>query len=275
MAWSDGLDEAALGHAKLNGWTPESNPEEVARAAVIKHLETQKIVGAPADQFIRRPLDANDAEGFGRLYDALGAAKDVKDYTFEGVKFKDGSALDDGFADQLRGIAAKLHLSPAQAAALAQDMVAIADGAEQDAGVSRETALTTARDELKANWAGNHDRFKFDAERFGALVGLTPDVLEAVAMAHPKGYAAGMEAFRLAAERTGEAKLVGSGGGADAGDLKPMSREEALAERTRLLGDGAFMKRYMDKSDPGHNDAMQQMMHVQRQFVGAMFGNGR
>ena len=274
MPWTDGLDEATLGHAKLNGWAPEANPEEVARAAVVKHLETQKLVGAPADQFIRKPLDANDAEGFGRLYDALGAAKDPKDYVFEGVKFKDGSALDDALAGQLRATAAKLHLSPAAAAQLAQDMVSWADAAEADDAGSRAAALATANDELKANWGGNHDRFKFDAERFGALVGLTPEALQAAAMAHPKGYAAGMEAFRLAAERTGEAKLIGSGSGGDAGGLKQMSREEALAERSRLLTDPAFMKRYMDGTDPGHKEAMDQMMHTQRQLVGAAFGRG-
>src|SRR5215469_306789 len=112
MSWTDGLDEAALGHAKLNGWLPEGNAEEIARAAVQAHLGAQKIIQAPAGEFLR----STDKDA---IYKALGAATDPKEYVFDGVRFKDGTVIDESLAEAIRSTAAKLHLSPDAAKALA------------------------------------------------------------------------------------------------------------------------------------------------------------
>lgn len=270
MPWTDGLDETALGHAKLNGWQPEGNAEEIARAAVVRHMEASRQLGADPKQFVRLPADANDAEGYQRLYDVLGAAKDPKDYAFADVRFKDGSPVEDAFAEQLRATAAKLHLSPAQAAELAKDIVGWADSADAGEADADKLAFAAADAQLHQNWGGNYEGFKFDAQRAAALLGLTPQLAESVAKAHPQGYAAGMDMWRQIAVKLGEAKLTGSGEGG--GGQKAMSRDEAIAQRDALKNDPSFIKRYLTATDPGHKAAMDEMNHLTQVIVGAAFG---
>lgn len=258
MPWSDGLDEATIGHAKLNGWQTEGNPEEIARAAVQAHLQAQTLLKAPPGEFLR----ASDKDA---LYAALGAAKDPKEYDFAGVKFKDGTPVDEGLAGVLRDAAVRLRLSPAAAADLASAVVGWADEAEASEASDRTTKRTSEDIELRRSWGGNYDAFKGDADRAAALLGMTPQDVEA--LINIKGHAASYEMLRGLSMRLGESKfLTGERGGGN--QFKPMSREEAAAKIEELKMDPAWVTRYLTVNDPGHKEAMDFMNHLQRIKVG-------
>jgi len=252
MAWTDGLDEATLGHAILNGWKTEGNPEEIARAAVTAHLQTQKLLGAPAGEFVR----STDSDA---LYKALGAPADPQEYKFDGIKFKDGSVLDDAVVGNLRDLASKLHLSPAAATELAQNFTRWADEVEE--GDSGDTAVQRANDEieLRRSWGAHHDLFKGNAERAAALLGLTPDDIEHLA-GTKLGYVGTYQKLRELADRVGESKFH-TGDGANSG-LKPLTREEAVAERNKLMNDPAFQKEFHTRAN------QDKLMQLNRIIVG-------
>lgn len=259
MPWTDGLDEATLGHAKLNGWLPEGNAEEVARAAVQAHLGAQKLLQAPAGEFIRVPKDPNDVEGWGRVHEALGAAKDPKEYVFDGVKFKDGTVLDDGLIEVLRGTAEKLHLSPVAAQALAADIVRWADEGEAAAATERSTVRASEDIKLRQAWSGNYDVFKANADRAAVLLGLTPEDIDAMA-GTKLGYVGTYEKLRVLSDRVGESKFhTGQGGNSL---LKPLSREEAIAAREAFMTDLELAKNFHTKENQEY------LMHLNRIIVG-------
>jgi hypothetical protein len=253
MSWTDGLDEATIGHAKLNGWQTDGNPEEIARAAVQAHLTAQNVLKAPAGEFLRSTdIDA--------MYAALGAAKDPKEYVFDQVKFKDGTPVDDGLAGVLRDTAARLHLSPTAAADLATAVVSWADSAEAAEAGDRATKRTSEDLDLRRSWAGNYDAFKADADRAAALLGLAPDDVEAL-FNTKLGYTGTYEKLRNLSIRLGESKfLSGERSGND--QFKPMSREEAIAKRNEFMNDPAKIKEFHTKENQAY------LLHLNRQIVG-------
>jgi hypothetical protein len=263
MAWTEGLDEATLGHASLNGWKAESDPAEVARAAVAAHLKAQAIIGSDPSKVLRLPMDANDADGWAKVHTALGAAKDPSEYKFEGV--------DDPTAARLRETAAKLHLSPAAAAELAKDVTGW--GSTTKTAADEAARVKAASDDLalRQAWGGNYEQFKAGVDRSAALLGLTPEDVAAMA-ATKLGYVGTYEKLRGLAVRLGEAPLHGGDDKQPANGLVAMTREEATAKHAELMNDAAFVKRYMTPLDPGHNDAKALMTHVLSQKIGMPYG---
>jgi hypothetical protein len=253
MSWTDGLDEATIGHAKLNGWQTDGNPEEIARAAVQAHLTAQNVLKAPAGEFLR----STDTDA---LYAALGAAKDPKEYVFDQVKFKDGTPVDDVLAGVLRGTAHSLRLSPTAAQQLAESVVKWAEEAEDAEAGDRTTKRTSEDLDLRRSWAGNYDAFKADADRAAALLGLAPDDVEAL-FNTKLGYTGTYEKLRNLSIRLGESKfLSGERSGND--QFKPMSREEAIAKRAEFMNDPAKIKDFHTKENQAY------LLHLNRQIVG-------
>jgi len=253
MSWTDGLDEATIGHAKLNGWQTDGNPEEIARAAVQAHLTAQNVLKAPAGEFLR----STDTDA---LYAALGAAKDPKEYDFANVKFKDGTPIDEKLSDVLRGTAASLHLSPRAAQELATSVIQWAEEAETSEAGDRTTKRTSEDLDLRRSWGGNYDAFKADADRAAALLGLAPDDVEAL-FNTKLGYTGTYEKLRNLSIRLGESKfLSGERGGND--QFRPMSREEAVAKRNEFMNDPAKIKEFHTKENQAY------LLHLNRQIVG-------
>lgn len=244
MPWTDGTEPELLGHATLNGWDKLSEVD-AAKAILGAHFKAQQQIGGPPNSFVRIPEKPDDADGWGKVYERLGAAKDPKEYVFDKVKFKDGSPLDDAAADQIRGLAAKLHLSPAQAVQMAAEMATWADAAEASEGSAAGLKRAAEEVELRQKWGAQYEGLKFNADRGAAVLGISGDVAEA--LISQVGFAKYYDAMLNVATKMGEASLVGGGPGtANA----PMTREGALAKRSELFSNPDWVKRRMagDKS---------------------------
>ena len=83
--------------------------------------EAQKFVGVPQEQLLRLPKDASDEAGIKAMWKRLGAPDAPEGYDFSGVKFADGTDLDQAFVDRARAAAAKLNMPKDTAAAFNGD----------------------------------------------------------------------------------------------------------------------------------------------------------
>ena len=87
-----------IGHWQTRGWH-DLPPDQLAINVTKAYREAEKFIGAPADELIRVPKDANDAAGWGKVWQRLGAPKDKDGYDFSTAKSQFGDvdkALIDG-----------------------------------------------------------------------------------------------------------------------------------------------------------------------------------
>src|SRR5262245_18251845 len=118
--WFTGMDADLIGHIQTKGWdklSPEQAAVEITRA----HRAAEQHVGVPADQILRLPKDANDAEGWKATFQKLGAPADAKDYDFSSVTFDD-EALSIRFQNAFRETASKLNMPKGMAEEFARSV---------------------------------------------------------------------------------------------------------------------------------------------------------
>ena len=235
--WYDGADPALIAHLSTHGWDKKSE-KEAALAAAQSHFQAQKLVGVSPDQLIRMPKDANDADGWQKVYEKLGVPKE---YKFEGLKFADGKEPDKSYIDFIAQTAKDLHLTQNAAQDLAQRLIK-----SMDAAVSEETAEETAArqvavDALRKEWGPNWDANMFIAQRAAAAMGVTAEELgDAQKM---MGYPKTMGMFLKIAAKIGEDALVKQDG-PNGGNV--MTRTQAEGKKSELLADKAWAQRYTE-----------------------------
>ena len=181
--WFEGLDPTTAGFAGDNaaaefrgylanrGWD-KSDVKTAALGAIKAHLAAEKHIGAPADQLIRLPKDANDAAGLANMRARLGVPADEKGYDFSAVKFKDGKGLDPNFSTRVAKALIEANVSKDRAPTVAQAVVQHME--EADATEAAETAAKLAQEKqtLQANWGAKYQANMLLAQRaFEALGG--------------------------------------------------------------------------------------------------------
>ena len=235
--WYDGADPALIAHLSTHGWDKKSE-KEAALAAAQSHFQAQKLVGVSPDQLLRMPKDANDADGWQKVYEKLGVPKE---YKFEGLKFADGKEPDKSYIDFIAQTAKDLHLTQNAAQDLAQRLIK-----SMDAAVSEETAEETAArqvavDALRKEWGPKWDANMFIAQRAAAAMGVTAEELgDAQKM---MGYPKTMGMFLKIAAKIGEDALVKQDG-PNGGNV--MTRTQAEGKKSELLADKAWAQRYTE-----------------------------
>lgn len=260
--WRTGLDADLLGHVANRGWD-KLKADEVAQQAVKAHREAEKLIGVPAEQVLRLPKDANDKDGFARIFKALGVPEDPKTYDFTGVKTEAGIVIAPELAEKVRGIAATLHLPPAAAIDMAKAVLAIQTEGPAKAVAEYAVKLAQEKDALAKNWGANAGVNKIVAENAAQKLGVT--VEEIKALESSVGYARVMEMFRNIGARIGEDKFVNQGQG---GGNNAMTAEQAQAKLDALGRDAEWMKRY----DAGDVTAMAEFDNLTKLVTAARMG---
>lgn len=164
--WYDKFENDELkGYVQNKGW---KDPAELA----VGYQNLEKLLGG---EKIPMPKGAEDAEGWSRVYDALGRPKTADEY---GIKTPDGQETD--FS---KGAAAKFHelgLSKQQAAALTEWW-----SGEQNAFSERQNAAMAQNTEkqltdLKQEWGGAFDENVELGRRAAREFGLNQEKLTAL-----------------------------------------------------------------------------------------------
>ena len=156
-AWYDGIEDGDLkGYVQNKGW---KDPVELANG----YRNLEKLLGT---EKVPLPKGAEDKEGWGRVYDALGRPKSADDY---GLQLPEG-----GNGDFLKAAAGKFHelgLSKAQAAELANwynEQATGQVGAAQQAQAAKvEQDIQSLKGEWGQAWEENVELGRRAARQFG------------------------------------------------------------------------------------------------------------
>lgn len=248
--WFQGADAETIGVLQTKGWD-KKQPNEAALEAVRAYREAEKFVGIPTAQLLRFPKDAADEAGWTAVHTRLGRPADAKGYDLSTVKRADGTALDEASAEFYRTLAFKQNMPKDAAPALVAELVKREESAAASAAVERTAKLAEEKAKLATNWGPQAIPNMEIAKRGAALLGLTPE--EVGALEGVVGYAKTMEAMRrigvLGKEDTYFTSTGKSGDGI-------MTREQAVARRSELMADKAWVKSYLD-GDAAKNREMQ------------------
>lgn len=244
--WYDGkVDADIIGHWDNKGWKKD-DPVAVAIEASKAARELQKHFGVPPDQLLRLPKDASDEAGWSAVRQRLGAPKEAKDYDFSAIKFADGSDLDQGFVDRMRGALHRAGTPKDAAPEVVKEVVKFMSDAEAAEQAERATRGQAERNALKQEWGQNFDMNHLTAMQ-GAKRVLGNDEAAAKsvvdAMEQAMGYKATMEFWRKIGAGTTEATFVEGGRTGN-----PVTVNGAIARKNELMSDPAWAERYLKGS---------------------------
>jgi hypothetical protein len=221
-----------------------------------KNLE--KMVGAPADQLIRKPKDANDVEGIKAYRTALGVPDAPEKYEITSpsgpagadfVKWAANTFLDAGIPKEAAGtIVAKWN------------EYATAEIAKMDA--QAKTEFANGMVQLKDQWGGAYDQRVELAKRalrtFGTEIGIK-DIGDAGFQALEKGAGGGVQLIKLLAAvgaRTSEDTFQGG-----TPPQFTITKEQADAKIAELRADKAWSTAYLN-GDKNKQAEFQKLMEI-------------
>lgn len=231
------MDPEILGHFDNKGWKkddPKALVTEVAKAW--KGLE--KHFGAPADQILRLPKDASDEAGWSAVRQRLGMPAEAKDYDFSGIKFADGTELEQSFTDSMRASLHKAGVAKDAAPEVVKAVVKYLGDADSAESAARATTLKNERETLTREWGNN-----FEFNRLTAMQGakrLGVDEATVAKLEGELGYAKVMEMFRKIGQGTTEDTFVETPLGGN-----PTTMNGAKARIAELKSDPDWVKKYL------------------------------
>lgn len=237
--WHQGVDAGLAGYLQNRGWDKLS-PKDAALAAAKAHHEAEKLIGAPPDQVVRIPKDANDKDGWGKVYARLGVPADAKEYDFSGVKFTSGEALDGEFTTALQSFSGEQHFTKDQASAVARFLTKQIEQADASEAAEYTAKLMAEKASLKTNWGANHNANTVVAQNAAEKLGVKAE--EIAALEKTIGYARVMEMFRNVGSRIGEDKFIRDGGAS--GGSQVMTKEGAQSRLDMLQTDVEWLERF-------------------------------
>lgn len=259
-------DAEMMGHVQARGWDKLTDPATAAVEIARQQRQAQQLVGAPADQIIRLPKDANDP-AWNTVHQRLGRPADDKGYDFSGVKNVAGQAMDEALTATVRAAAFKLNLSKDGAAELARTVVAMSDKAAADEKATRDAAVAEDRQALDKSWGANKQANMLIATNaFKALLtasglpqekyGEAMSALESIV-----GYAGLHQVLLSIGQKIGEDKFIGGRGPSGDG---VMTREQAVARKADLMKDKVWTDAYL----AGDAAKQREMMTLNRLITG-------
>ena len=246
--WFDGFDDATKNYITQRGLA-DKDPLAAFQETAKAHLEAQAYIGVPKEQLLKLPKADAPPEEWDAVYERLGYSKDPNAYKFEGLKFEDGTEVEDGFKDFLRQQAADLKLSPAAATRFAEAQLKFLAGADAAESATTTAEATRALEALRNNWGPNYEANKVIADRaYAAIMAaagfdqakMTTAIQQLTAAT---GRSEAMEMLLAIGQRMGEDTFRGSGG--PSGGPQRYTGEQAKARIAELKGDSEFVKRYL------------------------------
>lgn len=247
--WHDFIAEPeAKAHLLAKGY---KTPAELALANYnLTRLQTgdPTVVGLPA-------ADA-PPEKWNEFYNRLGRPETADKYD---IKFPDGMTPDEGMLSWAKPTFHEAGLTPKQAQLLTDKWNEYVATTNQQLAEKDATANQGALDALASKWGGDLDKNKAAGQRAMQALGIAPELVSAVEQ--HIGSAAIVELLATIGRKADEGGFL-SGQQNDPNNPDAMNKEQAQARINALQSDPAFQKRYTDKNDPGHAEAVQTMVRL-------------
>lgn len=262
--WFSGLDADMQSHIVGRGWD-KMEPAAAAAEAAKSHYAAQKLIGHKPEDIIRLPKDATDPSwqtAFDRIA-SMATPKTPEEYTFDGIKSKDGKDLGDPDVKFLREVAAKYKLPITAARGLAADIVARHDMTVEAAGSASQLTKEANNVALRTAWGGNFDQNDFAANRAAEAVGLPAEAMEAIKMLPTDKHVATMNAFLKLSQQLNEATIL-RGGSPVRDPTAGLSQDQARERLNTLRNDMEWGRRFL----AGDADANEEFQKLTRIAVG-------
>ncbi len=256
------LSPELQGSFKNKGWDQKS-PAEAAAEAMKSYHEAEKYIGIPKDQIVRLPKDANDAEGWKAFNAKIGVPEKPEGYDFTGLKFSDGTELDDDFVNSFRAAFHEEGVPAGLAKGVMEHVVKYMESAETDETAAKQAAIAQGRDELARSWGANAEANKFIAQQAVLKLGLTPDFVQKIE--NEAGYAQTMQTLLKLGQMMGEDKFVANHEGPAKGVL---TREQAEARLGELKRDSTWVGK-VNAGDHKANDEFNALTRIIAMGTGA------
>lgn len=248
-AWYSTLDQEHVGHIQTLGWD-KLDPAAAALEAIKAHRSANKMLGVPPEQLLRLPK-AEDTDAWGPVWQRLGAPEKPDGYDFSALAFDDEPTTT-AIHNALREGAASMHMPKAMAEGLAKVFHKFVEDHGAAMAAETEAAQAEAMKQLTTEWGPEGSpRFQGNEQVANAArqrMGVTDE--QYVKLQEALGRADALRFFQKLGAGLGEDKFVRDPG---PGGRDVMTREQAMARRNELLGDGrpgsgdqAFIKRYME-----------------------------
>jgi hypothetical protein len=236
-AWHNGID-AGVTAAWTNKGYDLSDPVKTATAMWEQYKNLESHMGVPADRLLRLPKDAADEAGWKSVRTRLGVPNEAKDYDFAGVKFADGTDLEQGFTDTMRASLHKAGVAKDAAPEVVKAVIKYLDDAAAAEGTTKAQTLAEQKAALQKSWGPRHDENLLAAKQGARRLGVEPETV--AALESLVGYDKVMEMFRKVGAGTNEDTFhVGRETGS------PSTQVGAQARLTELQADKAWVNRLM------------------------------
>jgi hypothetical protein len=228
-SWYGGFDSETRGYLANKGWATDKGPVEVVKA--YRSLERMQ----RAEQ-VPWPKDANDKDGYDRIFNRLGRPKSWQEY---GVKLPAGGNQD--YAEHMQQAFHEAGLSTAQVQAISAKSNARVAELRQAADQAFRTQSASELNTVRKEWGQDADHNFPAAQRFAVAAqsaGLDQAAMEKIERAI--GTKAMMGLFAWAGRGLTEDR--GPGGGQAFGRLSPQMAQARLND---LKHDKGWTDRYL------------------------------
>lgn len=234
-SWYDSIDDADLkGYVQNKGW---GSPKDLADG----YRNLEKLLGG---EKIPMPKGAEDAEGWSRVYDALGRPQEANAYKVPLLEGADPSVV-----GQVQAKFHELGLSEAQGNALAEWWTGTQQGAIQNFMAQSAQQSEADLNTLRSEWGGAYDENIEFGRRAAREYGMNAEKLGKIEQALGTGEM--LKLFAQIGRAQGEAKFDGGGQNNPFG----MTPEAAQQRISALRNDAGFNTKYMS----GDADARAEM----------------
>lgn len=247
--WVDAIENAELkGFAQQRGW-------QNVEAVVDSFRNSERLLGVPSDRIAVIPDKADDADGWGKLWQKVGWEPDADKY---GLKMPENA--DKTFFDAATGWMHQLKIPKTAAQGLVDNFVkfhADLDKAEAERLSAESTAELTA---LKAEWGTEYAAREEMARRAVREFGVTDE--ELIKIEQSLGTSAFLKLWSNVGARLSEHQFVdGAAKGGGPGSGFRMTKEMALSKIQTLKQDPAWTARYL-ANDALAKEEMNNLMAV-------------
>lgn len=228
-SWYGGFDAETRGYLANKGWANDKGPAELVKS--YRNLERMQ----RAEQ-VPWPKDANDKDGYDRIFNRLGRPKSWQEY---GVKLPAGGNQD--YADFMQQAFHEAGLSTAQVQAISAKSNARVAELRERADQAFRTQSASELDAVRRQWGQDADHNFAAAQRFAVAAqsaGLDQAAMEKIERAI--GTKAMMGLFAWAGRGLTEDR--GPGGGQAFGRLSPQMAQARLND---LKHDKGWTDRYL------------------------------
>jgi hypothetical protein len=152
--WHQGVEAETLGFWQNKGY--DLTDQKAFATKITEHYRNaEKHLGVPQDRILRLPEKADDADGWKAIHQRLGAPKDAKEYDFTGIKFTDGTELDEGFTTSMRSELLKANVAKDKAPDIVKAVIKHLDDADKAEATIRESEKKNQIEKVLKDWGAH------------------------------------------------------------------------------------------------------------------------